>query len=261
MAQNTIAKFISSQQTENSEIRERIISLGKALVEELSLEPGVDTLARWMAHYVAEQITIAENATGDEKSKAEQRCFETVLKLWQHRSSLPAGRRPLENFEPIFRALDRLDPENSRPFFYSPSRYHSSEPDDTTENIEDNVRKWTDIALGIDRAARLLINFAFSQAALNAVDEKTSSWLKNAINLSDSDDLSVVIRLLPPDLDDLDEETLEEIRRTQEKDIRSKIDKLDTLMKLSGLLRAALTNELEELSKEDTSKDAINDSK
>ena len=94
-----IAKFICSQQTETSEIQERIFNLGKALVEELGLEPGVDTLARWMAHYIAEKITLAKNAHGDEKIKAEQQCFDAILKLWQHRSRLPNGcsllaRRP-----------------------------------------------------------------------------------------------------------------------------------------------------------------------
>jgi hypothetical protein len=240
MAQNTIAKFISSQQTDSSEIRERIISLGKALVEELGLEPGVDTLARWMAHYVAEQITIAENATGDEKSVAEQRCFETILNLWQHRSSLPTGHRPLESFEPIFRALDQLDPDNSRPFFYSPPQY--------------------DLALEIDRIARILINFALSQAALNAVDEKSSSWLKNATDLINSGDLSVVVRLLPPDMDDQGEANFERIWQAHEKDLRSKIEKLDTFTELSSFIRAALISELEEISKEDFNKDVINDS-
>ena len=92
-----IAKFISSQRMASSEMRKRIINLGKALIEELGLDPGVDTLARWMAHYIAEQMTIAENATGDDKIEAEQHCFETILKLWQHRSSLPNGRRPFES--------------------------------------------------------------------------------------------------------------------------------------------------------------------
>ncbi len=80
------AKFISSHKTDDSEMKEQVISLGKALVKELELEPGVDTLARWMAHYIAEQIAIAENATDDKKVEAESRCFETILKLWQHRS-------------------------------------------------------------------------------------------------------------------------------------------------------------------------------
>lgn len=43
------------------------MNLGKALVKELNLDPGVDTTARWMAHYIAEQIERAENSTGAEK--------------------------------------------------------------------------------------------------------------------------------------------------------------------------------------------------
>ena len=79
-------------------MRKRIINLGKALVGELGLDPGVDTLARWMAHYTAEQMTIAETATDNDKIKAEQHCFETILKLWQHRSTLADGRGPFESF-------------------------------------------------------------------------------------------------------------------------------------------------------------------
>jgi hypothetical protein len=41
---------------ENLEQSEKIIDLGKMLVKELGLEPGGDTLARWMAHYLAEKI-------------------------------------------------------------------------------------------------------------------------------------------------------------------------------------------------------------
>lgn len=52
---------------EDSEIQKRTMNLGKALVKELNLDPGVDTTARWMAHYIAEQIERAENSTGAEK--------------------------------------------------------------------------------------------------------------------------------------------------------------------------------------------------
>lgn len=100
----------------SSEIQERIINLGKALVEELGSRIG--TPSRWMAHYIAEQMTIADNAQGDDKIRAEQKCFETILKLWEHRSSLPNGQRPFENFEPIFRVLEQLNPENKQPFYF-----------------------------------------------------------------------------------------------------------------------------------------------
>ena len=49
---------------------------------ELGLDPGVDTLARWIAHYIAEQMEVAGNATGEDKLTAERRCFDAILKLW-----------------------------------------------------------------------------------------------------------------------------------------------------------------------------------
>ena len=227
-------------------MKERVISLGKALVQELGLELGVDTLSRWMAHYVAEQITIAENATDEEKFKAEQRCVETILKLWRHRSSLPDGRRPFEKFGLIFNTLDRLDPENTRPFYYPSLHDYSSGPDDAPEVITDDVQEWIDIALGIDRAARVLIDFAIKQAAHGAADEKTSSWLENAAGLTDSEDVSLVIRLLSVGGSDKDKEDIERTKQEQEY-IRSKIEKLDAFSEFSSSLRTALVDELKKL--------------
>ena len=41
---------------EQSEQQKAILELGKLFVKELDLEKSVDTLSRWMAHYVAEKI-------------------------------------------------------------------------------------------------------------------------------------------------------------------------------------------------------------
>src|SRR5258708_5779936 len=95
------------QPMDNLEIQRQAITLGNKLVEELGREPNMDTLSRWMAHYVAEQIVIAEKTAGVERASAGERCFRTILALWEHRSSLPPGRRPFESFEPILRALER----------------------------------------------------------------------------------------------------------------------------------------------------------
>lgn len=112
-----LTKYLSSQPMEDLEIQRRTMNLGKALVKELKLDPGVDTLGRWMAHYIAEQIEFAERTTGDEKREAEERCFNAILKLWNHRSAIPGESKPFVNFEPILRTLKRLDPENDRNFF------------------------------------------------------------------------------------------------------------------------------------------------
>ena len=102
---------------------QRAISLGNEIVKELKLEPGGNTLSRWMAHYIAEKIAASENMEGAEKSDAELKCFETILSLWQHLSAFPDGRRPFESFEPIFRALGCLDPESTDPFYFQPPQY------------------------------------------------------------------------------------------------------------------------------------------
>ena len=67
-------------------MREEILNLGKLLVGELGLEYSVDTLSRWMAHYIAEQMRIIESTENDDKKLAEEKCFETILKLWKHRT-------------------------------------------------------------------------------------------------------------------------------------------------------------------------------
>lgn len=240
----------------SSEMRKRIINLGKALVEELGLDPGVDTLARWMAHYIAEQMEIAEDATGDDKSKAEQHCFETILKLWQHRSSLPNGQRPFEDFEPVFRALARLDPENPTPYFYSNPSFRSSEPDDSGED-SDEVQQWLDVARGIDQAARVWLEYVFQQAALNAVDEKTITWLENAVGLPASDDISIIVRFVRAEPEDESEETAERERQAKKEELESRIKQLDAFVDFSQVLRAAFVTELETMTQNDSSADLV----
>lgn len=225
---------------EQSETQERVINLGKALVQELGLEPGVDTFSRWMAHYIAEQIATAENTTGDEKAKAQQCCFETILTLWQHHSSLPNGHRPFENFEPIFRALNGLDPDNPQPFY----RFWQKETDDELESPASEIKEWIDLALGIDDAARVLIDFAIKQAAANAVDEKTSAWLMNAANLSDADDITI-IRIISGDLDEQHSDNLLHLREQQKKSLKSKIEKLEAFLELSQTIRLELIDDLD----------------
>lgn len=241
----------------NSEIQARAISLGKALVQELSLEPGVDTLSRWMAHYITEQIAIAETTIGNEKSEAEQRCFETILKLWERRSSLPNGRYPFKNFESIFKVLNRLDPENTQHYYFDDPRPQTNvnKGNEETESETDEVQTWVNIALGVDRAARVLIDFALRQAACNAVDEETIAWLENAIGISDDEnDVSIIIRLVGETQESEPEDNGEALEETRQY-LQSRIDKLIAFTEISDLLRTELIQELKNLSPKDSNND------
>jgi len=91
-----------------------VTGLGKRLVEELGLETSVDTLGRWMAHYIGELINTVEEADNPkERKKAQERCCQTILKLWEHRVSLPDGARPLSNIEGVLRAIKSLRGEKT----------------------------------------------------------------------------------------------------------------------------------------------------
>jgi hypothetical protein len=239
---------------ESSEMRKRIINLGKGLVKELGLDPGVDTLSRWMAHYVAELMTIAENATGDDRIEAERHCFETILKLWQHRSSLPNGRRPYESFESIFRALERLDPENKQPYYFNNTNENSLEPDKTTK-VTESVQQWLDVAWDIDQIVRIWLDYVFKQAALCATDENTIAWLKNSVGLRDIDDTSIIIRLLPDNLLGSGEVSAESLQQKESELINDRIKKLEAFSDFNQKLLSILRKELEDVLEDGSSVD------
>lgn len=91
-----------------------VLELGQHLVRELDLEDGVDTLGRWMAHHLAELIDKAENgSTEDERLGAQTYAVETILKIWEHRSSLPGKAYPLKSYENVLIVLDRLRPDKN----------------------------------------------------------------------------------------------------------------------------------------------------
>ena len=92
-----------------------VLALGIRLVHELELEPGVDTLSRWMAHHLAEVIQEADRTQGAEREAAQARAVDLILKLWERRHNLPGGAHPLKNFENVIAVLRRLQ-HDSWPF-------------------------------------------------------------------------------------------------------------------------------------------------
>lgn len=228
---------------EDSEIREKVISLGKALVDELGLEPGSDTLSRWLSHYIAEQLTCFDRAKDEEKAQVQRRCFETILKLWQHRSSFRNNHRPFENFEPIFKTLDALNPENRHSF------YRFLNQDDEADNAvsDEDVNPWLNMAIGLDQTVRVWINYALNQAVQRAHDEKTKEWLDKAISIMPDEDLVVIRRLVSKDDELGEEEKADQIRIDKIKKLETTLDKLDGFIKLSQIIRNEIVNEIQQI--------------
>lgn len=90
------------------------MALGRQIVGELGLEPGVDTLGKWMSHHIAELIADAEReADPEDKRKKESQAAEAISKLWQHRSHYENRINPLHNLKLILQVLHTLDPNRN----------------------------------------------------------------------------------------------------------------------------------------------------
>jgi hypothetical protein len=173
---------------ESSETQKRIISLGKLLVEGLERDHSSQPVTHWMAHYVAQLIVEAETATAENKEMAQKRCFEAVLMLWSHRSSLPHGSRPLEDFEPLFETLNRLSPENPR-FWYN--QYVRGDE----VAMDEEATQTLAVIENIDRAARILMNELLSFAVESCRSEDTLRYLKNLKGETEDADIRLAVRL------------------------------------------------------------------
>jgi hypothetical protein len=96
--------------------------LGKRIVREFDLENSTDTLARWMAHRVAELMECAEQAQIEEDKEAARReCTNLIMRLWERRSYWPHGRPLAEVAEfleklisaPVSSTYNRMESKSS----------------------------------------------------------------------------------------------------------------------------------------------------
>ena len=83
-----------------------VLDLGRRLVQELNLDDTCQTLAKWMAHYLAEQMLATEKEKKLSARRAAQaRCRDAILRLWAERANLPARARPLGRLDEVITAL------------------------------------------------------------------------------------------------------------------------------------------------------------
>jgi len=132
-------------------------------------------LASWMAHYVAERIGEAEDATGDAKVVAEEAAARAVLELWSYRNYLPAHLRPFDKLEPIQRVLASFDIEETD-YRYYPAVLREVAPADADEE----VKNYLDIAIGLDYSARILIK-TFLRTAAKSASDQAEPWIQLAL--------------------------------------------------------------------------------
>ena len=151
-----------------------MLELGRKLTKELDLDQSVDTLGRWMSHYIAGLILDSEKASAEERPAKMRECCDAIINLWKHRHVLPDGKRPFEEIEPILRTLESIDPEDNSPRYFRSVR---AVADDAEDN--DETESWLKLIDGLDYSAKLLIRYCLTQAAKSALD-KSVEWVSLA---------------------------------------------------------------------------------
>lgn len=145
-----------------------LLELGRRLVEELGLDSSVDTLGRWMAHYIAQLMTEAESAGPTERGDVEMRCAAAIRELWYHRHAAPHGPQHLEP-QAILRAVESLDLDATVHRYFAQVR-------EAADGEDEKVRAWLRLTDGIDDTARMLIVQCLVAAAAEARDT-SRPWL------------------------------------------------------------------------------------
>ena len=216
-----------------------VLALGKKIVDELGLDQSVDTLGRWMAHYIAEKMEDVEASTGEARNRKMSECSDAILKLWAHRSELPNGQRPLEEFESIFRVLQSLDLDDTTPRYF---RQVMSAVDQDDE--DDSTAQWLGIASGLDYTAKALIRYCLAIAAQDAVD-KSRDWVALAEALVGEEDEDIDIRtarFVTDDANALNSENPDDSARVK---IEAFLKRLEAFTDFSRRLSSHLRGQLE----------------
>lgn len=227
---------------ENLEQQEQIINLGKLLVKELNLESESDTLSQWMAHFLAEKILAVENSNGKEKKLAQKECFEFIIKLWEHRWTLPHDNRPFKDFEPILILLEKINPNNDHDY------YHRVVLNRLYPELENNIpinSNWINVSKEIDRVARIWIEYCISMAVAEIDAEKAKEWVENAKKMPNNDDVGIINILINTQSKEVSEETA--LKEHEIKRIEKRINELEKFKELNELILTSYKKELDQL--------------
>jgi hypothetical protein len=225
---------------ERSKQEQQIIKLGEALIKELKLERSVDTLSRWIIHYIAEKITFAKTKSNKvQKRKAENECFEAILKLWDHRWHFPNERQPLGNFAVILTTLKRLNPDERDPFFLNALKYDLATIEKENPELKE-IFSYTKLALEIDKIARIWIEFALREASIKAKDTKVEKFLSDLPTLQNDDDITIIRTIL-----DFESTTSKADRKKyQLEKLNKRISELEKFTKINEILLTHYRKEL-----------------
>lgn len=158
--------------------------LGHLITKQFGLEDeNVDLISKWMANYIANKMKTAEQAVGEEKTEAEEKCFKAILALWDRREVWCGNRNPYGDLQPIINTINRLNPENKDYFYW--------DNDNKYDDVSSEVQQVLDIIKSIDKASRVCLEYLFKYAMEITVNEDMKEWIKAANKFSDEDEEDV----------------------------------------------------------------------
>jgi len=191
-----------------------------------------------MAHHIAELIEAAETAEAEDRPNKLKQCADTILKIWEHRNQLPNGKRPFQDFDPIFRALESLDPTDKTPRYFRSMRMAVEKTEQNTE-----TKKWIEIADGLDYSAKTLIRYCLAQASQTALD-KSEEWVALAENAELEDDFDLpVIRFINEESNLLNTDEPDDSER---KLLEDRIERLEGFKEMAESFASLLRQQLKQ---------------
>ena len=137
-------------------------------MRELGFDSHRDTLGRWMAHHVAELIDKSKKgSTAVKRAKARKIATETILKIWQHRASLPGEVYPLARYKEVLKILALLRPDNNR------LQYFGHRPDTKRDQLAADL---------FDSLSRLIIALLLMKVTSGSRSEVVNSAATKALS-------------------------------------------------------------------------------
>ncbi|WP_210502801.1 hypothetical protein [Nocardioides xinjiangensis] len=152
-----------------------ILKLGRKMADALDAS---DLAGRWMAHHLADLIHQSESAPEDELLASATR--EAILQFWAHKAGAPFRRRPFENLDAVFAALERLEPDPP-PWAYYRTFSETSNPSPAALTTYPLLPA----AIELERITAEVVGFTVAVVGSDAIDLE-EDWVVTATAIADT---------------------------------------------------------------------------
>jgi hypothetical protein len=170
------------EQSKHSE--EEILKLGKKLIEELELVYSVNTLARWLAHYLAELINnIDKCESKEEKENLQRECCDIILEIWKKRERIPI-EKPTERLKPIIDVISLLK-KNEHPFIR-----HSFL--DKRNGLKNSNSSWLSFLEIVKNNSERIYRKSLIAMISEELLEKDKEWIEEHASFLSDDEKSII---------------------------------------------------------------------